>query len=96
MPLTQKVTFKTMLQKKNRLQIPKLVMWQCKLDDSEVLKVTVSVVNLWGSHESFVAKVQKGGRIVIPKFTIAYLTMINQVYKDTLLKLQLNPRMNFK
>lgn len=62
-----------MLQKKNRLQIPKLVMWQYKLDDSEVLKVTVSVVNLWGSHESFVAKVQKGGRIVIPKFTIALL-----------------------
>ena len=62
-----------MLQKKNRLQVPKLVRWQYKLDALEVIKVNVSVVGLLGAKESFVAKMQKGGCIVIPKFTVALL-----------------------
>ena len=41
MPLTQKVSFKTMLQKGNRVQLPKLIRWKFKLETSQILKVTV-------------------------------------------------------
>jgi hypothetical protein len=37
MPLTEKVTFETMLEKGNRLQIPKLIQWQFKLKQNQVL-----------------------------------------------------------
>ena len=40
LPLTQRVSFKTVLQKQNRLQVPKPVRWQHKLESSEVLRVT--------------------------------------------------------
>lgn len=60
-----------MLQKKNRFQVPKLVRWQYKLETSETLKVHVSVIRQFGSHESFYAKMQKSGRITIPKITLA-------------------------
>jgi hypothetical protein len=46
MPPTQKVSFKTVLQKGNRVQVPKLVRWQFKMDTQQVLKVTVNAVNM--------------------------------------------------
>jgi len=74
LPLTQRVSFKTMLQKQNRLQVPRLVRWRFKLEASEVLRVTVTVVgSAGGERESFLARMQKDGRIVIPKFTLALL-----------------------
>jgi hypothetical protein len=45
MPLTQKVSFKTMLQRGNRVQVPKVVRWQFKMDSEQVLKVTVNALN---------------------------------------------------
>ena len=67
MPLTQKVSFKTVLQKGNRVQVPKLVRWQFKMDTEQVLKVTVDAVNLWSGVETFYAKIGKDGRITLPK-----------------------------
>jgi hypothetical protein len=72
-PLTEKVTFKTILQKGNRIQIPKLIRWQFKLEPTQILKVQVSAVNVWGSTEFFYAKMGKDGRILIPKLTIALI-----------------------
>jgi hypothetical protein len=46
MPLTQKISFKTVLQKGNRDQVPKLVRWQFKLDTEQALKVTVNAANV--------------------------------------------------
>jgi len=34
-PLTQKVSFKTMLQKSNRVQVPKVVRWQFKMEQEQ-------------------------------------------------------------
>jgi hypothetical protein len=62
-----------MLQKKDRLQVSKLVRSQYELVDSAASKVDVSVVCLWGARESFVAKMQKGGWIVIPNLTVTLL-----------------------
>ena len=72
-PLNQRVVFKTMLQKQNRLQVPKLVRWQYKPDSSEILKVTVDVTALWGARESFFARMYKNGRIRIPNLTYVLL-----------------------
>ena len=72
MPLTKRVSFKAMLQKQNRLQVPKLIRWEYKMDPSEVLVVTVTVVGSFSS-ESFLAKMQKDGRIAIPKLTVELL-----------------------
>lgn len=73
MPLTQKVTFKTMLQRGNRVQIPKLIRWQFKMEPSQVLKVGVCVVDLWSGWQFFYARMGKDGRILIPKLTLALL-----------------------
>ena len=47
MPLTERVDFKAVLQKGNRVQLPKLVRWRFKLETSQVLKVTVTAVNVF-------------------------------------------------
>ena len=73
MPLSQRVSFKTMLQRQNRLQVPVLVRGRFKLEASEVLRVSVSVVGLFSNTESFLARMQKDGRIAVPKFTLALL-----------------------
>jgi DNA-binding transcriptional regulator/RsmH inhibitor MraZ len=69
MPLTQKVSFKTMLQKGNRVQVPRVVRWQFKMDSTQVLKVSVTAVNVWSGWQTFYAQMDKSGRITIPKLT---------------------------
>jgi DNA-binding transcriptional regulator/RsmH inhibitor MraZ len=68
-PLTQKVSFKTMLQKGNRVQVPKVVSWQFKMDTEQVLKVSVTAINVWSGWQSFYAQMDKSGRVTIPKLT---------------------------
>jgi hypothetical protein len=69
MPLTQKVSFKTMLQRGNRVQVPKVVRWQFKMDSEQVLKVTVNALNVWSGWETFYARMGRDGRITLPKLT---------------------------
>jgi DNA-binding transcriptional regulator/RsmH inhibitor MraZ len=69
-PLTQKVSFKTPLQRGNRVQVPKLVRWQFKMETEQILKVTVSAFNVWGSSQTFYAKMGKDGRILLPKLQL--------------------------
>ena len=72
MPLTVKVTFETLLEKGNRLQIPKLIQWQFKMEQNQVLRVGVSPKRVWGGGANFFyAKMDKQGRILIPKLTLA-------------------------
>jgi hypothetical protein len=66
-PLTQKVSFKTMLQKGNRVQVPRVVRWQFKLDTEQVLKVTVTAFNVWSGWQTFYARMGRDGRITVPK-----------------------------
>jgi hypothetical protein len=70
LPLTEKVSFKTPLQQGNRVQVPKLVRWQFKMDTEQVLKVMVSALNVWGSSQTFYAKMGKDGRILLPKLQL--------------------------
>jgi hypothetical protein len=73
LPLTEKVTFKTKLQKGNRVQVPKLIRWQFKLEPSQVLKINVKILNTWTSGQFFYAKMSKDGRVLIPKLTLTML-----------------------
>ena len=73
MVLTQKVSFKTVLQRGNRVQVPKLVRWQFKMETNQVLKVGVNAVNLWTGWQFFYAQMGKDGRILVPKLTLALM-----------------------
>jgi hypothetical protein len=74
MPLTKTVSFKAVLQKGNRVQVPKLIRWQFKLEPQQVLKVEVKPGGPFGNEETFYAKMNRDGRITIPKLTLELLT----------------------
>jgi hypothetical protein len=69
MPLIEKVAFKARLQRRNRVQIPKLIRWRYKLEPYQILKVTVSSPNIWDSREEYLIGMGKDGRITIPILT---------------------------
>lgn len=91
MPLDQRVTFKTVLKKNNLLQVPKIVKSHFKLDSSEVIKVTVSVVGLMGVRESFLAKMYKDGRIKIPPLILTLLKKDAEKLDGSALEVTLEP-----
>jgi len=55
-----------MVQKGNRVQVPRLIRWQFKLEPTQVLKVTVKPVDAIGD-ETFYGKMNRDGRLTIPK-----------------------------
>jgi hypothetical protein len=67
MPLTEKVSFKAVLQKGNRVQVPRLIRWQFKMDSAQVLKVSVTAVNVYTGWQIFYAKMGKNGRLTVPR-----------------------------
>ena len=73
MPLTRQISFKAVLQRGNRVQVPKLVRWQFKMDASQVLKVSVKEPGSFVSREVFYARMNKDGRITIPRLTLEIL-----------------------
>jgi hypothetical protein len=72
MPLTQEVTFKTLLQKGNRVQVPKLIRWQFKMETDQTLKVGIRRLGFWRPIQFFYAKMGKDGRIFIPELVLAF------------------------
>jgi hypothetical protein len=74
LPLSGRVEFKALLQRGNRVQVPRLVRWQFKLEPAQVLKVTVTVKMEYSSKsESFYAKMSGDGRITMPLLIIGLL-----------------------
>jgi hypothetical protein len=75
LPLTEAVSFKTLLQKGNRVQVPKLVRWQFKMETTQVLKVTVKIETSQYSSvlESFYARMSGDGRITVPWLALVLL-----------------------
>ena len=67
MPLTERVEFQTALQRGNRVQVPKLVRWKFKLESNQVLKVAVGARDMIVSWETYYARMDKSGRITVPK-----------------------------
>jgi len=70
MPLTEKVSFTTMLQSKNTVQVPKAVRWRFKMEDDQLLKVGVNFLGLHKGWQFFYGKMRKDGRIAVPKLVL--------------------------
>jgi hypothetical protein len=66
---TKRVEFKTVLQKRDCVRVPKLVRWKFKLDTAQTLKVSIWAIGAIGSWETFYARMDTSGRITIPKLT---------------------------
>jgi hypothetical protein len=91
LPLTEKVSFKTRLQRGGRLQVDKNIRWRYKLESSQCLSVRVSVPSIWDASESFFCKMDKDGRIFIPKVIMACLKKEKQSIDGYLLAVTLEP-----
>jgi len=91
MPLTEKVEFKTRLQKRNQVQVPKLVCWRYKLEPWQILKVTVCCPSIWDSREEYLTRIGKDGRITIPKLALTLLLHNKLNREPYLLKVSLEP-----
>jgi bifunctional DNA-binding transcriptional regulator/antitoxin component of YhaV-PrlF toxin-antitoxin module len=53
------------------VQVPKYVRWHYRLESTQILEVTVSILGVWRPPQSFLSRISKDGRIVIPKLAIA-------------------------
>ena len=68
--LTEKVSFSAVLQRGNRVQIPKLVRWRFKMDSSQILKMTALATNVWSGPQFFYARMTPDGRLHIPQLQL--------------------------
>jgi hypothetical protein len=91
LPLAEKVAFKTVLQKGNRVQVPKLVRWQFKMEPEQVLKVGVHLMDSWLARQYFYAKMRRDGRLLIPKLTLALLQKDENSLVGYVLEVTLEP-----
>jgi bifunctional DNA-binding transcriptional regulator/antitoxin component of YhaV-PrlF toxin-antitoxin module len=72
-PLTEAVSFKVCLERGCRVMVPKAVRVRFGLDPGQVLLVMVSPLGAGWGWETFYGKVDKSGRITIPKLTLSLL-----------------------
>jgi hypothetical protein len=75
LPLTEPIDIQTVLEKGNRVQIPKII--QYKIGPDQVLNVGLLPLNSHGSWRYFYAKMDKQGRIFVPKLTSERLVREN-------------------
>ena len=78
-PLTERVTFKTTFQKGNRIQVPKLVRWQFKLEPAQIMRVKVIAVSAFSMQETYYGRISKDGRLIIPRVTRICLRKIRNI-----------------
>lgn len=93
MPLTE-ASFKTRLQGSDRVQVPKSVCLRFKLESSQVLRVVVHPVNLHSGYEGFYGRIDKSGRITVPKLTLKLLEeeiADNQDLTGTIMEITIEP-----
>jgi bifunctional DNA-binding transcriptional regulator/antitoxin component of YhaV-PrlF toxin-antitoxin module len=93
MPLTESVTFKTKLQRHNRIVVPRLFRWRFKMEPGELLKANLRV---FGSEnyeeETFLAKMTIDGRLTIPKLTIDVLKQREEkILTGAILEITISP-----
>ena len=73
MPLTQKITLRMAIQKECRLQIPRVVRSEFKIERGQVLKVSINALNLGKGWQIFYARVLNEGRLTISKIVVSQL-----------------------
>ena len=91
MPLTKRVSFQTALEKGNRVQVPKLIRWQFKMEPDQVLKVGINALDLGRGWQFFYAKIMKDGRIYIPRLPLLVLQDEKPSLAGYLIEITLEP-----
>jgi hypothetical protein len=91
MPLTQKVTFQTVLEKGNRVQIPKLIRMQFKMEHDQVLRAGINALDSGQGWHFFYTKMAKDGRIHINRLTVLILQGEKPNLTGYLLEITLEP-----
>ena len=94
MPLTDAVSFKAVLERRGRFQVPRMVRWQFKLESSQVLLVNVRPVGSFVAEEEFFGNMRRDGRITIPKVTLDLLARSleeGESLAGAILKVRLKP-----
>ena len=91
MPLTQKVTFQTVIEKGNRIQIPKIIRWQFKIESTQILKVGINAIDLGRGWQFFYTKMYKDGRIHVSKLAALVLQGEKPSLAGYLLEITLEP-----
>lgn len=71
LPLDRSVSFKAVVQEGNRVQVPRLIRWQFRLESTQVLQVRIRAAERIGANlEFYYAKVRGDGRLGIPKLVM--------------------------
>jgi hypothetical protein len=91
MPITERINFKTMLQKGNKIQIPELIRGQFKVETNQLLNVGVNDLNTQCGWQFFFAKMSKDGRIRIPLLIIKLLQSDESSITGHILEVTLEP-----
>ncbi|HKM59606.1 MAG TPA: hypothetical protein VJY36_01900 [Candidatus Bathyarchaeia archaeon] len=91
MPLTEKINFKTKLQKGNRIQVPQLIRWEFKAETNQLLNVGVNDLETQSGWQFFYTKMLKDGRIVVPLLTIRLLQIDESPVAGHILEVTLEP-----
>ena len=93
LPLTEKVGFKTPLQRGGRVQIPKILRWRYKLERWQIFYVTVDLENRMMVYrpQYFLAQMSKDGRITIPKVIQQILAQKQQCIEGHILIVTIEP-----
>ena len=91
LPLTQKVTFQTVLEKGNRIQVPKIIRWQFKIESTQILKVGVNAIDTGRGWQFFYTKMAKDGRIHISRLVLLILQGQKPSLTGYLLEITLEP-----
>ena len=89
--LTHHVSFKIVLEKGNRVQIPKIIRWQFKLEPDQVLRVGFSVPDIFRGWQFFYAKMEKSGKIFIPKTTLSNWSEVENGLTGSIVEVTLDP-----
>ena len=66
MPRDQVVIFKTPPHKSSRIAVPRVIRGQLKLEQTQILKVTITLADTLGNKDSFLGKMRKDGYIKVP------------------------------
>lgn len=91
MPLTRKVAFQTVLQKSARLNVPRLIRGEFKLEPDQLLSVGIASPDIGCGWQHFYAKMNKSGYILIPKTAIKRLQEENENLAGNIFEVTLEP-----
>jgi hypothetical protein len=78
-----------MLQHGNRTHVPKYVRWYYKLEPTQILEASIRFQGVWRFQESFLCRMTKDGRFIIPQLLITMFadgkpTLHNHIAEITL------------